>query len=92
VINREVKMWKSSRNAVKWSEVKRSEVKGSKLVRKWGLLTCSEVEWREGHGEMRVQRFMTIHTSLLLLCMLIVIFVNCIAFYSLCIVCPLLFV
>jgi hypothetical protein len=43
-----------------------SEVKGSE-VRMWRGLKCSEVEWREGYGEMWVHQFMTLRISLLLL-------------------------
>jgi hypothetical protein len=36
-------------------------------MRKLGLRRCSEVERREGHGDMRVQRFLTTRISVLLL-------------------------
>jgi hypothetical protein len=37
------------------------------VVRKLMLRMCSKLEWREGHGEMRVGQFVTIRISLRLL-------------------------
>jgi hypothetical protein len=51
---------------VKWSEVKWSEVKWSEAKQREVNCgddvkgaKCSEVEWREGHGEMLMHQFMT---------------------------------
>jgi hypothetical protein len=54
------------KNAAKGTEVK-SGKGGQIVVRKSGLRRCNKVEWRQNHGEMRVQKFVTIRISLLLL-------------------------
>jgi hypothetical protein len=73
------------------------------FITQWRGRKCGEVVRREGHGEMWVRQFMTLHISLLLvfdveyiyfLLILIYLIVVLIVFalYSLCVVCPLLFV
>jgi hypothetical protein len=88
----------------KCSEVEWSEVKGSEVWWRYeGYVKCSEVEWREGHGEMWVHQFMTLRIPLLLLfsvqyayflliLIYIIVVVIVFALYSVCAVCPLLFV
>jgi hypothetical protein len=61
----EGKGWEGTAREGKGREGKGSEVKKI-VVRMWSVRKCGEVEWREGHGEMWVHQFMTLHISLLL--------------------------
>jgi hypothetical protein len=82
--------WKSGENhqKIQWSEERWREVSCGEDVK---VSMCSEVEWREGHGEMWVQQLTTLCISLLVLfsvqytlistltvTALSVIFINCI--------------